>query len=111
MSLKEKNQKVNITKKQINTSKQQRTFVPRTKWNWDFDMDLQRVEVKDSPFTLVRHENGIFIAMGIYKISETFTVGQENELLKEWETPKWDSIMRVVGVLIEVNEENNNLNN
>ena len=111
MSLKEKNQKESITKNQINTLKQQRTFVPKTKWKWNFDMEIQRIDVSKSPFTLIRHEEEIFITLGRNILSERYKIGEEVELLKEWEKPNWDSIMRVIGVLIEINEEyNNNLN-
>lgn len=77
----------------------------RINFSWNYELEIEKREIKNTPFTLIRREKTFFVVVGSYRISE-----ERNEwesLFKEYSKPTFDNIMRLVGVMIEENEKYN----
>lgn len=62
---------------------------------------IERIEIKDTPFTAVRVENQWFLSMGKYRITEP--TEDKEECMKEAENTTWNRIMQVVQIMVEYN--------
>lgn len=64
---------------------------------------IERRKVEGTPFHIIKHEEGFFIAMGKFRLTkETET---EEETLSKLETEKWDIIGRmIIGTLATMEE-------
>lgn len=86
-------------------SLKKRSSAREINFNWNYEIEIEKREIKNSPFTLIRREKTFFVVVGSYRISE-----ERNEwesLYKEYSKPTFDNIMRLVGVMIEENEKFN----
>jgi len=61
---------------------------------------INAVKIENTPFTMVQYDNDkYFLAVGKFKLNDkTYSIEEVKELL---ETPKWDTITELVGVIIE----------
>lgn len=60
---------------------------------------MQYHQVKDTPFTIIKHEKGYTVMLGKYRLSEDYeSIG---EAMKDAKRMDWDRIMQVMGVMIE----------
>lgn len=84
-------------------SLKKRSFAKEINLNWNFEIEIEKREIKNTPFTLIRREKTFFIVVGSYKISEERD--EWESLFKEYSKPTFDNIMRLVGVMIEENEK------
>lgn len=60
---------------------------------------VRRTEIKDTPFTVITTEEGSFIVMGKYRLTEPFKT--EEEAMDEGEKMTWNRIVQVVMLLWE----------
>lgn len=67
---------------------------------------IERIDVKDSPFQLIKVDDEIFIGMGQYRLTEVYDVKDKSveELLKETEVISWNKLIQVMMILIESNK-------
>lgn len=60
---------------------------------------ITRIEIKDTPFTVLKNNEEYFVLLGKYRLSEGYRTPEEAEInAKHW---TWDRIMQVIGVMIE----------
>lgn len=60
---------------------------------------VERHEIENSPFTVIKTENDVFGTMGKYRITEPYDSIEECEkALKEF---SWNRVMQVVMLLVE----------
>lgn len=65
---------------------------------------VERQEIEETPFHIVGNkEHGYFIALGRYRITETFR--EKREAVAELTHRKWKVITNLISTLIEANEE------
>ncbi len=62
-------------------------------------MIIEREEIERTPFLLVTHERGSFIALGNYRISENYET--KEEALKYIEKINWDNLFNVMVSLVQ----------
>ena len=63
---------------------------------------VDREALPYSPFTLVTIEEGCFIGMGPYRLTD---IGKREDIVAMYESRNWDLIMAAVSVLQEVAEK------
>ncbi len=68
---------------------------------------IERIDVDESPFQLIKVDGEIFIGMGQYRLTEVYDVKDKSveELLKETEKISWNKLVQVMMILIESNKE------
>ena len=62
-------------------------------------MIIEREEIENTPFLLVSHERGSFIALGNYRISENYET--KAEALNYIEKINWDNLFNVMVSLVQ----------
>lgn len=60
---------------------------------------MQYHQVKDTPFTIIKHEKGNTLMLGKYRLSEDYETAEE--AMTDATRMHWDRIMQVIGVMIE----------
>lgn len=65
---------------------------------------LIRKNVKNTPFTLVTTEEGTFVAVANYTVSEMFKTEEEAEA--DARSITWDRIMQIITILHKIQNEN-----
>lgn len=60
---------------------------------------IKRVEVKGTPFVAVTDEEGTFLVLGRFKMTEKFK--SKKEAIEKGSELTWNNITNVLGVLIE----------
>lgn len=60
---------------------------------------MQYHQVKDTPFTIIKHEKGNTVMIGKYRLSEDYETAEE--AMKDAKRMDWDRIMQVIGVMLE----------
>lgn len=67
---------------------------------------IERINIEDTPFTIIKTDKGSFGTLGKYRITET---GTEEEIRKELITITWNRIVQVLTLITE--ELLNGINN
>ena len=67
--------------------------------NQPTNLIIEREEIEKTPFLLVTHENGSFIALGNYRISENYET--KAEALNNINTNNWDHLFNLMVSLVQ----------
>jgi|NOAtaT_7_FD_contig_101_1041401_length_3353_multi_3_in_0_out_0_2 hypothetical protein len=67
--------------------------------NQTTNLIIEREEIEKTPFLLVTHEDGSFIALGNYRISENYET--KAEALNYINTINWDNLFNVMVSLVQ----------
>lgn len=60
---------------------------------------VEHVQIENTPFTVVRHEDKSYVMLGNYRLTEGMkTIVEAEEDAKRFD---WERIMQVIGVMIE----------
>lgn len=70
---------------------------------------MKRTEIEDSPFVVVTSEEGSFVAMGKYRLSEIFE--HEETAINEANQITWNRIIQVMMILKQHEDEMNQFKN
>lgn len=72
--------------------------------NWELDSNqlIQKWEVPNSPFTIIKAEDKFFLAMGKYRLSEPYETKEETE--EDAKLMNWGRMMQVMQIMIENQE-------
>ncbi len=88
-------------------SREEQTFVERVdSSNSSKEGEVERKEIENSPFTVIRIGEECFGSMGKYRITEIYESIEEVE--KELEVITWNRIVQVIILMIETKKENEN---
>lgn len=60
---------------------------------------IEKIEIENTPFTIMKHKDEWYILIGKYRLSEGYI--NKLEALEEAKKMTWEKIMQVIGVMIE----------
>lgn len=63
---------------------------------------VERLPIKDTPFTAIRLDKDWFLTMGKYRLTEPVHTFEEIEEIAY--NPTWDRIMQIMQIMIEENK-------
>lgn len=81
---------------------EQHSSAEKTNIDWNFELDNEIKDLEGTPFKMARVEDQYTILLGNYRL-ENLTKDLEG-MLEKWKTPRWEEIMKVIGLMIEFNE-------
>lgn len=62
------------------------------------DVLIERKNVQNTPFTLVKDDKGWFVTMGEYRLSDIFETEEEAEKKAE---VNWETLIPVIAIIVE----------
>lgn len=67
---------------------------------------IERERMENTPFVLIKEEEGYFLTLGQYKVTETKETREEIEELITGDKTNWEFLMTVIGTIIEITNNN-----
>lgn len=60
---------------------------------------IERIEVENTPFTIIREEEKWFVTLGRYRISQDMK--SKEEAIEDAKRIDWDRVLQIMGITIE----------
>jgi hypothetical protein len=98
-----------VMKEQLNGQSQNTLYAVESQDKQKLNSELiKQTEIENTPFTLIEMENGKFISMGQYRLTEVHEPEKPNkELIKEVTKMSWN---RITQVFLIIQEQYKNIN-